>query len=201
MVTPVIIDDLRRTFRHTDDSDRILSQLFNEGRSYEEMGKRLGLSRDAIKSRLSRLGLTQKSTSPWNETTLTLLASMNAIGESFSRIAKEISRVCGMVVTRNACIGKARRMNLPQREVKPPKLPREPMPFRPPQPIAQPKPKPEPIPLITNPVTIFQLNHKTCRWPLGGFYDPPDLFCGAPPLNGVSYCASHAARAFTPSHR
>jgi hypothetical protein len=50
-------------------------------------------------------------------------------------------------------------------------------------------------PVFENPVTFFELRENHCRWPGSG--EMPDLlFCGAPALNGYSYCASHCQLAY-----
>lgn len=51
------------------------------------------------------------------------------------------------------------------------------------------------------PVTLLELQHNQCRWPLG---DPRDFdtfrYCGAPkPVEEASYCPHHARMAYQPS--
>lgn len=46
-------------------------------------------------------------------------------------------------------------------------------------------------------VDLFGLvDGKTCRWPLGGVYDPVELFCGCKPKAKSSYCEHHAEIAY-----
>ena len=55
-------------------------------------------------------------------------------------------------------------------------------------------------------VSIFELCNPnkelgvlgTCRWPLGGRYEPAELFCGAEPLPGRPYCLNHCKIGFHP---
>lgn len=59
-----------------------------------------------------------RATTAWNEECVGLLKKFHAEGHSFSRIANEIHAATGIVFTRNACIGKAGREGLPDREIK-----------------------------------------------------------------------------------
>lgn len=44
-------------------------------------------------------------------------------------------------------------------------------------------------------VTLLELNHNTCRWPLGEVHArPPYMFCGDPIREGSPYCKHHYAR-------
>jgi len=45
-------------------------------------------------------------------------------------------------------------------------------------------------PLVgARPVSFLQLTARTCRWPLGGYDDPAEFFCGAEASG--SYCSHH----------
>jgi GcrA cell cycle regulator len=44
--------------------------------------------------------------------------------------------------------------------------------------------------------SLFDLNESTCRWPVGDPDKADFFFCGAQPVSGCSYCASHAMRAY-----
>lgn len=64
-------------------------------------------------------------------------------------------------------------------------------------PEAPARPAPELLPEETQPVTLFELTGRSCRYPVS--HDPrgiASLFCGAPTARG-SYCACHAARVYT----
>ena len=54
--------------------------------------------------------------------------------------------------------------------------------------------EPEPPPL-TNPKLLMQLEQCDCRWP-GSGRGAEMLYCGAPALNGYSYCLQHCRIAF-----
>ena len=123
---------------------------------------------------------------------------------SFDTIAEILSEDFGVTLTKNACVGKARRMGLPERTSK-----RKRKVFRgdkrrrhvtlvasTPAPI-----EPEVVPCVLprwkvidappapgGHITLFQLDGNTCRWPHGD--RTPYLFCGAPTA-GKTYCAYH----------
>jgi hypothetical protein len=97
-------------------------------------------------------------------------------------------------VSKNACIGKARRMGLPQRRRK--SIPRATRkralelhsPEAAPCVLPRWKVMEVPRPAPGSRITLFQLDGNTCRWPHGD--RTPYLFCGAPTAGKV-YCAYH----------
>jgi hypothetical protein len=142
----------------------------------------------------------------WDATREKQLAELYSDGLSFSRIAAEVG------VTRNAAIGKARRLNLPPRNRK-----------RGNQPGSTRKPK-APLPAkrlrlririigmddskrIKRPVvipgrdytcTIYELDDTTCRYPLWQIGTPHNerFYCGRPEANMTErrpYCLRHTA--------
>jgi GcrA cell cycle regulator len=117
---------------------------------------------------------------------------------SFTAIANTMSEEFKIELTRNACIGKAHRLDLPRRFkphiVRKVKVVREKVIrmkiYQPPPPPPSPPRKPEPFTL-----TITELEHGDCKWPSGGPYDrPPFLFCGKAALAGLPYCKAHTAK-------
>ena len=120
---------------------------------------------------------------------------------SFDAIAAQLSAEWGMEVSKNSCIGKARRMGLPKR---PPKVFRGDKRKRAVTLVAEAPAAvaPEPVPCVLprwkvmevprpapgTRITLFQLTENTCRWPHGD--RTPYLFCGAPTAGKV-YCAYH----------
>lgn len=127
---------------------------------------------------------------------------------SFGRTAETLRKEFGVKVSRNACIGKARRLGLDVGGKKPGR------------PRSQrghklggaaehnlvrtiTAPRIEYPPVIDDEIpieqrkTIFELNSETCRWPIGegaGLF-----FCGATPLPTKPYCGAHCARAYSKS--
>ena len=59
----------------------------------------------------------------------------------------------------------------------------------------------ERAPLSSEPCSLIELEPWQCHWPLGDLFDPPRLFCGAPSLDGLPYCAHHHCRAVQSSPR
>lgn len=132
---------------------------------------------------------------------------------SFEQVAYTLSREFGVNLSRNACIGKARRVgfSVPGDKVKfrgvrsinadqerkakrktrvhTQNITRVVRPSEPYQTIID-----DDIPLEQR-KTIFELTAKTCRWPVGE--GASMFFCGAAPVEGKPYCGSHCARAYT----
>lgn len=110
--------------------------------------------------------------------------------------------------TKNAIIGKARRLGLPKLQpgnrakwqpgkgvVKPPR----PAKVKPLTVVAKPIQQPKAAPYIpTTPsddvarVSLLELETHHCRWPVG---EPVKGFCGCQALDGKPYCEGHYARA------
>lgn len=126
--------------------------------------------------------------------------------------AAELAKELGFP-TKNAVIGKARRLGLPKLQpgnrikwqpgkgvVKKPRSakPNSAKP-KPNSVIAKPPPKPKPAPYVPTPlahdvarVSLLELETHHCRWPVG---EPVKGFCGCQALEGRSYCAGHHERA------
>jgi len=132
-----------------------------------------------------------------------------ALGRSFAEIAKEINARFGTAYTRNAAIGRSKRMGLagPERPRERPKAPAKPG-------IAKvPKPRrckagtpPQPAPVLARPepvrlrcvgisprlLSLVELEAGDCRYPYGGDRENEAItFCGHPRLAGSSYCEPH----------
>jgi len=115
-------------------------------------------------------------------------------------IATKMSELFGIELTKNACVGKAHRLNLPQRGHRTgPRKPHHPHTKRPKMVkvrIDAPIP-PEPEPLSEGGLTIYQLRDGVCHWPGGGMQDyPPFLYCGEAAPLGTPYCAAHRGKAY-----
>jgi len=117
-------------------------------------------------------------------------------GGSFVEIAAQMSATFGLEISRNACIGKARRLELPMRASDGPRVPRpRPAKTLPKKPVRVDAPIPPPAEVEPEPpigVSIYQLESGVCRWPLGKLEDrPPFRYCGHDtPIEEV-YCAEH----------
>ena len=113
---------------------------------------------------------------------------------SYKGIAAAMTKEFGTELTKNACIGKARRLGVAMRD----KTPRE---------AIGPRPKLKkikvdaPIPpamdrlpdlRLRTGITIYQLREGDCRWPLGpATARPPFQYCGAEAVFGEPYCDTH----------
>jgi hypothetical protein len=115
---------------------------------------------------------------------------------TMGEIASHLEHEFNVEITRNAVIGRCRRLGLPAR----------PSPL-PPVKTARVKaarvridapivPREALVKEQGNSLTIYQLDNDTCKFVLGAVEDyPPYLFCGQPTKReGVSYCAAHYSR-------
>lgn len=165
-------------------------------------------------------GRKNAATANWSDDRCDRLRELWASGASCRQIAIEL----GGGVTRNAVIGKVRRMDLPQRlhvssktNVRYGKKQARPTPSKPKKGTFMPGlglpvlPEAEPgdmealkgnawaaLSNSTPRPLLAVAKDNGCRWPIGE--DRPYLFCGEPIHKG-SYCAAHAAVAFRPIER
>ena len=126
------------------------------------------------------------------------LAALHAAPENYSssEMADMLSDEFGIVppLTRNAVIGKSRRMSMPPRPLKirtGPKLRQEPW---------KPTPLADTQPRCDEPLTIYQLGYGDCKYPVEGDA-PPYLYCGKQSDEGRSYCPPHYALTHHPAKR
>ena len=124
------------------------------------------------------IGRRNGTSSPWTlERDMTLI-EMWAAGFSASQIANKFR---DEHISRSAVIGRAHRLNLPQRKAGNGSVPKPPAP--PPRP--RPPPPPPGAPTMRR-LTFVELAPSSCRFPIEG-----GLFCGADAQNGYSYCPFH----------
>jgi len=110
-------------------------------------------------------------------------------------IAERMSKRFQMEFTKNACIGKARRLAQPPRPAKKTKDGRASRATL--VPIDAPiQPK---LRWRTGAagISIYHLSHNRCHWPLAEFEErPPYFYCGKPTLEGASWCENHCKRVY-----
>lgn len=109
---------------------------------------------------------------------------------SYTTVAKTLSREFNVRITRNAIIGKSRRLKLPYRD-KPPKVIPKPRKRSPRVRVKVPVVTAAPVaPVISRRggIPLLELETFDCRFPIGDF---PYLFCGRPQAPESSYCAEH----------
>ena len=130
-----------------------------------------------------------------------------ARGMSFSKIAEAINLKFNTAYSRNAVIGRAKRMGLAAVDRPPCRM--GPRPDRPHEPRAdqprslafsRPPPacaKPEPVRLQCVEIeprhlSLIELERDDCRYPYGGDLEGEAItFCGHPRRSGASYCTPH----------
>lgn len=137
-------------------------------------------------------------------------------GISFASIAGDINRKFGILITRNAAIGRASRLGFgakrkptrwstaddrPTFRKQKVKRERKPSPLRVlfGKPIStvplEPMALPPPVVTDVGRVAFDDLDHNHCRYPVG---DGPGVrFCGDSKFPGLSYCEHHARRCYT----
>ena len=138
-----------------------------------------------------------------NERLRDLHARDGSAALSMSMLADKLNEEFGTNLTRNAIVGRCRRLGLPRRPA--------PIVRTYPKPKAKPGPKPMRIFKVDAPImpdiavrlpednalTIYQLETDTCHWPLGeAMARPPFLYCGKAAVEGRPYCAAHCAKAY-----
>jgi len=140
--------------------------------------------------------------SDWNEDQIETLKRLWANGLSAAQIG------AAMGITRNAVLGKRKRLGLPERLRPPPKgvtrRPKEKRYARRYSPIRYQEPA-APIAEVPHaplsvPCSLLELDDARCRWPFGNPGEAAFHFCGADTSN-APYCAYHARIAFEPRRR
>ena len=127
---------------------------------------------------------------PWRQEISERLVELHEMGLTFGEIARRLNAEFDAGLTRNSCIGRARRMNLPER----------PMPVH----LRTPKLKPHiPIAIVMTPTdepkSLLELERNECRFPFGEMFDrPPYLFCGRA-IWKVSWCKEHYKKVYHPA--
>ena len=143
----------------------------------------------------------------WTDEQVEQLKSLWAQGLPCSQIAKEMD-----APSRNAIIGKVRRLGLERRREGVNPLAARERAQRPPRPERAFKPRPMPkfmpAPVIevidlppetpVNPVALFDLQDHHCRWPLGEPHHEM-LHCGAQVADDRPYCPAHCRMAYQPT--
>ena len=142
-----------------------------------------------------------KEPSWWTEDRVTELRTRWANGETGSQIGRAMH-----AKSRNAIVGKLYRLGLRSRlpigaktELKPSRTKRNTVHhidghiFLRGDDVTEPEPPQQ----FTNPKLLLELEPCDCRWP-GAGRGAEMLYCGAPVLNGYSYCLQHCRIAFQP---
>ncbi len=107
----------------------------------------------------------------WTPERVEMLTRLWATGLPTAQIGKELG------ITKNAVVGKAHRLGLPERQ--------------------------SPIGVAPKKTAkVVEMTAHCCRWPEGHPGEPGFHFCGKPIMAGKPYCPEHVARAYhRPSRR
>lgn len=129
----------------------------------------------------------------WTPERIITLTKLWTLGESASAIAATLGGV-----SKNAVIGKARRLSLPAHDGTRKRAP-APLHPRPPAP-AFPRSRAPVIPEIAPPPlkhpNTRHISRDQCCWPEGDPKQNDFFFCGRLPIPGKPYCPHHYARAY-----
>jgi GcrA cell cycle regulator len=187
----------------TNEMVEALKVMIAAGKTFTEMASALNVTRGAVASKIYSANLSAHSL--WTDKVVAALTELWADKEiSAAHIANRLSHKFGVVISRNAILGKAHRLGLPsRREASPSKQRRVPTLRKPPAPrkrIVEPRLTAETIVDANIPFeqrkTLLELTSKTCRWPVGEPGEPGFFFCGAEPDEDCVYCAAHEVRAY-----
>jgi len=131
----------------------------------------------------------------WTDERVELLKTLWAGSLSAAQIADELGGI-----SRNAVIGKARRLGLEARSKKGTgrRMHKAVLAAERPLPMALPAPTPKTSKPRPDGCSLLELTQDTCRWPLGDPQEPGFCFCGHLPTAGTPYCKPHARMAYNP---
>jgi len=123
----------------------------------------------------------------WDAKNIAKLIALAAKGLTYSQIGKQLG------ISKNAAIGKARRLRLSKSQALPVISTRRPTP----RPKAGLKPKPEFEPEDhIGLVSMMNLRDGDCRYPIGEYKEM--IFCGKPKHGNKVYCEKHALKCYQP---
>lgn len=143
-----------------------LRSLWDEGHSTAEIGRRLGITKNAVVGKAHRLNLVARP-SPIRR----------AATEDATRSSPPPRRISGPTLPSMAAPASAAAA--------------QPAPARHPEPVPVP-PALRAVPAVPRPVSRVP----ACCWPIGEPGTPSFRFCSDPAMGGKPYCAPHAAIAY-----
>jgi hypothetical protein len=120
----------------------------------------------------------------WGAKNIAKLIALAAEGLSYTQIGKALG------ITKNAAIGKARRLKIDKSPALPTNTKAKPPAHKPqPKPIKPPPPSPAPVQDMKL-LTMMELRDNHCRYPINGKDEM--LFCGRHQDGKEPYCKQHA---------
>ena len=114
---------------------------------------------------------------------------------TYDEIARVLGVEFGLRITKNACIGRARRMGVPVR-IAPRYYNGDAVVFKVNPRKARPAPRRQFTERRYGHVSIYDLREHDCKWPFGDH--PPFGFCARPAVDGFPYCAEHVRKSYPP---
>jgi GcrA cell cycle regulator len=158
----------------TDDDIQRLRALWAEGHSTAEIGRRMGVSKNAIVGKAHRLDL-QGRPSPIRRSEPGAPTARRSRRPPVPRLADIMPMTATVTVP-----------------AAPP--PYHPIPTL--RRIPTPEQRPAPVPRMSNPPTATTVSNRPCCWPIGEPGTSAFRYCDALALNGKPYCEEHAQLAY-----
>ncbi len=138
-----------------------LKKLWSEGLTTGEIGKRLGVSKNAVVGKAHRLGLKGRP-SPIKRQDTSAAAAAAATAAPGGAAAAATGTVSAPVSSSSSSSSKKESVKI---------------------------------------FTLTDLNHNTCRWPIGDPKHEDFRFCGKQVYPGKPYCLDHCAQAYVGSNK
>ncbi|MFC3123865.1 GcrA family cell cycle regulator [Pseudoroseomonas globiformis] len=158
-----------------------LKALWAEGHSTAEIGRRMGISKNAVVGKAHRLSLPARPSPIRRETGTSPAAASRPVQEPKPAV---------IPATRPSTPLPVATLPPATRPIAPPAALAQPRPAAPPPPR-----RPAPVPSAV--VRPFQrLGGRSCCWPIGEPGTPEFRFCTAEAINGKPYCPEHASIAY-----
>jgi GcrA cell cycle regulator len=163
-----------------------LKRLHPTGIPFSEIAAAIGngMSRNAVIGKAKRLGMLGDRRMPayrWEREAVIRLRQMHEAGHDSADIARTLK------IERSTVEKKLRALKLTRGVPGRPKAKTITIRPKKSQPV---RPEP-PRPPACEPVSLLNLEHRHCRFPIGEACGPDTLFCGAPKMTGSSYCTYH----------
>jgi GcrA cell cycle regulator len=156
------------------------------------------------------------STGVWTDNSTKILCELIAQKLTTSKIAALLSKKTGERFSRNAVIGKARRMNIPlynattdpkakRKKRVPPRVAKMKLKSNsmPSNVIPLSKPTPPTLTMVSNTprrLSILEIARGECYWPVD-VNETPATFCGHPTVDGTSWCPAHRKLGYVPPYQ
>jgi len=165
-----------------------LNKLWSEGMSITEIGKILGMTRNAVVGKAHRLGLAKRPSpiarapGPRPAAAQPTPAVVAQQRPAVAAPAAPVMAAGGMAAAGVAATAA------------PAAVAEAPLPPKPAMPAIPQPARPRPAPAFR---ATRVANGPACRWPIGDPKSPDFHFCGSPSIEGKPYCEKHCAMAYS----